>query len=183
MTGTASVWVAFLRGINVGGKRKLPMAALADAFAALGAADVRTYIQSGNVAFQASEEVARALPERFAQLSAERFGFAVPAAVRSRQELREVANGNPFADDNADEKALHVVFLTDLPAAAAVARLDPERSPPDAFTVRGRDIYLRLPNGMARTKLTNAYFDAVLGTTSTARNWRTVQAMVALAGG
>ena len=56
------------------------------------------------------------------------------------------------------------------------------RSPPDAFAVRGREIYLHLPNGMARTRLTNAYLEAILATTSTARNWRTVQAVLALAG-
>lgn len=73
------------------------------------------------------------------------------------------------------------MFLMDLPAAATVAELDPGHSPPDAFLVRGREIYLHCPDGMARTKLTNQYFDSRLGTTSTARNWRTVLKLLDLA--
>jgi uncharacterized protein (DUF1697 family) len=72
------------------------------------------------------------------------------------------------------EKELYVLFLADLPALRCIQDLDPDRSPPDAFKVRGREIYLRLPNGAARTKLTNQYFDSKLRTVSTARNWRTV---------
>jgi len=62
-----------------------------------------------------------------------------------------------------------------------VSALDPKRSPPDELVVRGRDIYLRLPNGVARSKLTNAYFDATLRTTSTLRNWRTVLQLLEMA--
>jgi uncharacterized protein (DUF1697 family) len=62
-----------------------------------------------------------------------------------------------------------------------VDRLDPERSAPDQFVVRGAEIYLRLPNGMARTKLTNAYFDRALDTVSTTRNWRTTSRLLEMA--
>jgi uncharacterized protein (DUF1697 family) len=74
----------------------------------------------------------------------------------------------------AEQKALHVYFLADLPNPGAIAGLDPSRSAPDAFHVRGQEIYLHMPNGMARTKLTNAYFDSKLSTKCTARNWATV---------
>jgi uncharacterized protein (DUF1697 family) len=73
------------------------------------------------------------------------------------------------------------MFLADAPARAAVAGLDSRRSPPDEFAVVGREIYLRLPHGVARTKLTNAWFDSRLATTSTMRNWRTVLKLVELA--
>ena len=66
------------------------------------------------------------------------------------------------------------MFLADLPAASKIETLDPQRSPGDEYIVRGREIYLRLPNGVAGSKLTNAYFDSKLATTSTSRNWRTV---------
>ncbi len=177
-------WAAFLRGINVGGKHKLPMSELRAFFAELGARDVRTYIQSGNVVFRAEEAVARELAADFERRAEARFGFPVPAVVRSAPELRAVLAGNPFladrAADDADAKALHVLFLASEPDPAAVAGLDPERSAPDAFAVQGREIYLHLPNGMARTRLTNAYFDRALGTTSTGRNWRTVRTVAAM---
>ncbi|HZN92159.1 MAG TPA: hypothetical protein VFB81_05620, partial [Myxococcales bacterium] len=82
----------------------------------------------------------------------------------------------------ADPDTLHVVFLADPPPPAKVAALDPARSPPDEFQVRGREIYLRCPNGFGRTKLSNAYFDSKLGTISTVRNWRTVLTLAEMAG-
>ncbi len=86
----------------------------------------------------------------------------------------ETIAGNPFLKAGADLKALHVYFLAAAPNARAIAGLDLARSAPDVFDVRGQEIYLHLPNGMARTKLTNAYFDSKLSTTCTARNWTTV---------
>jgi len=77
---------------------------------------------------------------------------------------------------------LNVYFLADMPDPAAVKSLDPERSPGDTFVVKGREVFLHLPNGMARTKLTNAYFDSKLKTVSTARNWKTVGKLVELMG-
>jgi uncharacterized protein (DUF1697 family) len=173
-------WAAFLRGVNVGGRHKVPMRELAAFFAELGAREVRTYIQSGNVVFRAEEAVARELAAGFEPRAEVRFGFPVPVVVRSELELRAVLAGNPFLAAGAEEKALHVLFLASEPDPAAVAGLDPERSAPDAFAVRGREIYLHLPNGVARTRLTNAYFDRALGTTSTGRNWRTVGAVAAM---
>ena len=182
MADSALSWAAFLRGINVGGKHKLPMAELRAFFAELGASDVRTYIQSGNVTFRAGDVVAAEIAAAFAERAEARFGFRVPAAVRSASELRAVLRGNPFLAAGADEKALHVLFLADEPDPAAAAALDPERSPGDTYALRGREIYLHLPHGAARTRLTNGYFDRVLGTSSTGRNWRTVRAVADLAG-
>jgi uncharacterized protein (DUF1697 family) len=172
--------VALLRGVNVGGKNRLPMADLAALFADLGARDVRTYIQSGNVVFAASATALRLLPARAQRALHTRFGLDVPVVVRSGDELRRVLAQNPFAA-RAQEDELHVGFLAAAPTAARVAALEPDRSPGDAFVVRGRDVFLHLPNGVAKTRLTNAWFDARLQTTITVRNWRTVQQLVALA--
>jgi len=80
----------------------------------------------------------------------------------------------------ADPSRLHVVFLARTPTAKTAARLDPERSPPDEFSVRGREIYLRLPNGAGRSKLTTDYFERQLGIAATARNWNTLIKLLAL---
>ncbi len=98
--------------------------------------------------------------------------------LRTADEFRQVAVSNPFLKSDADANSLHVGFLVDLPAPRDVAALAPKRSPGDSFKVCGREVYLCLPNGMARTKLTNAFFDSKLATTSTFRNWRTVLKLV-----
>jgi uncharacterized protein (DUF1697 family) len=175
------IHVALLRGINVGGKNKLPMAALAEIFSQAGAGQVSTYIQSGNVLFDAPARAVEKLGAAVEKRITERFGFSSPVILRSVGELEAVARGNPFLRRGAPPETLHVAFLAGAPVKQAIASLDPKRSPPDELELRGREVFLRLPNGVARTKLTNAYFDRTLATTSTVRNWRTVLALVELA--
>jgi len=174
--------VALLRGINVGGRNRLPMNDLTAIFNDAGCADVTTYIQSGNVIFQASDELAARIPVLITDSIASRFDLRVPVVTRSAAELDTVISGNPFLDIESDFTKLHVAFLADRPTSAAIDNLDPEHSPPDSFRLKGSEIYLHLPDGAARTKLTNAYFDSRLGTTSTARNWKTVLKLNELVG-
>jgi uncharacterized protein (DUF1697 family) len=167
-------YVALFRGINVGGKNKLPMADLVEMFAEAGCGNVRTYIQSGNVIFNATGAVSARLPGLIATRISKRFGYKIPLVLRTAEQMGDVISNNPFLNAGVAEEELHVLFLADSPASRRVEDLDPDRSPPDAFKVRGQEIYLRLPDGVARTKLTNQYFDSKLRTTSTGRNWRTV---------
>ena len=179
---TGSTHVALLRGINVGGKNKLPMKDLVAVFVAAGCKDVRTYIQSGNVVLCAPAALAKELPHLVSAAIAKRFGLRVPVVMRSEAELTRALTSNPFLKAGKDPDRLHVAFLADRPSPKLVARVDAKRSPPDELVLSGREIYLHLPNGVAKTKLTNAYFDAQLETTSTIRNLRTVLALVELAG-
>ena len=174
MTTTPVRHVALLRGINVGGKNTLPMKALVTLFNDAGCTETRTYIQSGNVIFAAPPALARRIPDMVAKEIKTRFGYQVPVVRRTAKELHTIAHANPYLRRGTDSKLLHVAFLADRPTASRVARLDPRRSVPDECEVVGRDIYLHCPKGMARTKLTNAYFDATLATTSTIRSWATV---------
>ncbi len=177
------MYVALLRGVNVGGKNVVPMKDLAALFAREGCEKVRTYIQSGNVIFDAEPETLRGLPDRISQRILGRFGCKSPVVLRSTAELRDVIYNNPYmAQGTAQEEMLHVFFLAYVPTALAVAQLDHQRSPPDTFHVHGKEIYVQLPRGVAYTKLTNAYFDSNLGTVSTCRNWRTVRKLAELAG-
>jgi uncharacterized protein (DUF1697 family) len=159
------------------------MAELASTFEAAGCRDVRTHLQSGNVVFRASRTAAARVASAVSGAIAGRHGLRVPVVLRTGAELRAAAEGNPFLRAGAPPETLHVVFLADRPSAAAAAALDPARSPPDAFEVRGREVYLRCPGGLARTRLTTGWFDARLGTTSTVRSWRTVLALAAMAAG
>jgi uncharacterized protein (DUF1697 family) len=172
--------VALLRGINVGGKNKLPMKDLIEMFDQARCSAVRSYIQSGNVIFCASATVSVRLPSVISASITRRFGFTVPVLLRSLEEIAQVLASNPFLHQGAPEDELHVMFLSDAPAPARIAALDPHRSSPDSFQVIGQEIYLRLPGGMADTKLTNAYFDSKLATVSTGRNWRTVSKLFEL---
>ena len=178
-----AIYLALLRGINVGGKNKLPMTDLVAMFAAAGCRDVRSYIQSGNVIFQADPAIVASLPDVITASIAEQCGYQVPVVLRATEQLGDVIRHNPFIAQGADEETLHVLFLADRPSAARVESLDPDRSPPDAFVVSGQEVYLRLPNGAGRTKLTNGYFDAKLATVSTGRNWRTVTTLYTMMGG
>jgi uncharacterized protein (DUF1697 family) len=178
-----ATYLALLRGINVGGKNMLPMKDLVEIFIGAGCKDVRTFIQSGNVIFCAAPAVSARLPDEITSVVAESFGIRIPVILRSADQLRDVVSHNPFLKSGAAEDTLHVMFLAGLPSPESVDKLDPDRSAPDAFIVHGREIYLRLPNGTARSKLTNAYFDSKLATTSTLRNWRTVTKLLDLMGG
>lgn len=169
--------VALLRGVNVGGKNRLPMKELAALFEAAGCTGVRTYIQSGNVVFRADARTAKGLAGTVEAAITRRFGFTAPVVLRRADALDAVLHRNPFLAEGVDPVALHVAFLAEPPAAARVKALDPQRSPPDRFAVRGAEVYLCCPNGMGRSKLTTAWLDASLATTSTVRNWNTVRTL------
>ncbi|MCC7365571.1 MAG: DUF1697 domain-containing protein [Dehalococcoidia bacterium] len=169
--------VALLRGINVGGNRKVPMARLREVFEAAGGTGVATYIQSGNVVFQPPGPLAEFGPALEAQIEAE-FGFRVLVVFRTATELAAVVRDNPFPQATGD-RDLHVVFLLEPPAAGYDAAIDRDVFLPEAYEVRGRDVYLYLPAGVGRSKLAEAL--AKLPGTATMRNWRTVTTLEAMA--
>ena len=150
-TSATGVNVALLRGINVGGKNRLPMKELAAMFVDLGCDDVRTYIQSGNVLFRTSPTLGEDISSLIGSSIFSRFGYRVPVVTRTAQDLQEIVQANPFLEAGAETDKLHVVFLAGLPDGAHVESLDPNRSPSDEFAVLGREIYLCCPNGLARS--------------------------------
>lgn len=172
-------YVALLRAVNVGGNNRLPMKDLRQLFVAAGCEQVTSYIQSGNVLFRAEQDAASRLPSLLAAQIEARFGHCPPVLLRTRAQLAGVVRNNPYLAAGAED-SLYVMFLADKPIARNVERLDPDRSPPGTFLVRGQEIYLHLPRGAGNTKLTNAYFDSRLATVSTVRNWRTVTTLLAL---
>ncbi|HEV3225687.1 MAG TPA: DUF1697 domain-containing protein [Acidimicrobiales bacterium] len=166
--------IALLRGINVGGQKKVPMAALRALFESLGYSDVVTLIQSGNAVFSAAGAVSSVDLE--AAIATE-FGFDVTVVMRTPRQLREIVDRNPFAREKP--AALHVGFMAHEPAAAAVKQLDTDRFRPDEFAIKGTEIYAHLPNGLGRSKLL-PYLDRQLKTPTTVRNWNTVNKLLEL---
>ena len=171
------VYVALLRGINVGGKAKIPMAALRDTCAAAGCEDVVTYIQSGNVVLKSklsADKLRTALEEAIAK----EFGFNPAVMIRTAKELAAILEGNPYA--GADEKSLHVGFLHAAPNAATKKCLAEIDCAPEELTVAGRDVYLHLPNGIGRAALPVQLDRCLRPAQITVRNWRTVTKLVEL---
>jgi uncharacterized protein (DUF1697 family) len=173
---TPKPFVALLRGVNVGGKAKVPMAALRAALTEDGFEDVATYIQSGNVVFRAPGD-RKALARRIEQRITTDFGVSPKVILRTPAELARIVERNPFGRDASH---VHVLFLGSRPTAKAIRTLDPERSPGDELAVDGSQIYLYFPNGSGRTKLTLDYFERKLGVEGTARNWRTLLKLLEL---
>ena len=172
-----AAWVALLRGINLGGHHRVPMAELRSLVAELGHGDVATYVQSGNLVFTAADT--RAADDITAELEAaieSRFGFGVPVLLRSRHEIERIAARHPFEDREDEPAKLHVFFLAGDPDPRRLAAWHPERYAPDEAIVDGCEVYVHFPNGMGRSKFA---FD--FGTTATARNWRTVLALAGVA--
>src|SRR5438445_6649890 len=126
-----AAFLALLRGINVGGKNKLPMNDLAAMFVDAECADVRTFIQSGNVIFNAPVRVVAGLSVRISAQIEKRFGLRVPLVLRTTAQMGATLRGNPFLKAGAAEDELHVLFLAEAPISSRVRDLDPDRSPPD----------------------------------------------------
>ena len=161
-------FVALLRGINVGGHRRVPMADLREVCEGLGFAQVATYIQSGNVVF-ASDQPAVDVRDALEGAIADRFGFEVAAVVRTRAEFAVVAADHPLAADEEDVAKLHVVYFPTPIDPGGVHALEARHSGPERFAVDGREVYVHYPNGAGRSKLSLDSLGA-----GTARNWRTV---------
>lgn len=175
--------VAFLRGVNVGGRNRLRMADLRDALSAAGFDRVRTHIQSGNVVFEPgrgpTDEVS--LADLVADAVEDAAGFRVPVVVRTLADVASAAAGHPDAASEIPSKWLHVWFLSTSPTSGAVG--DPGdlgRFAPDRLVVADRVAYATYPDGVAGSKLTIDVVERAFGLTATARNVATLGAVVAL---
>ena len=146
-------------------------------FESLGHEDVRTYIQSGNVVFRSRTANPAKVSAALEQTIAEILGVVTRVIVRTHSELEGIVAGSPF------DGAVHVVFLDSVPDSAAVAALNPGRSPGDCFEVVGREIYLSLASGAGRTKLTLDWLERQLDVAGTQRNWNTLLKLVELTAG
>jgi|SRR5467141_2291308 len=172
------VYIAMLRGINVGGQKLVKMEKLRSSFVSLQFKQVITYVQSGNVIFDASKAPSTKLSELIRERISGDFGFQIPVVLRTVVGMKKIVHDNPFLKDTKiDHSKLHVTFLSQLPATANNGRLDGLDSDPDQFRVRGQEIYLYCPNGYGRSKLSNNAIEKLLGVEATTRNWKTVNTL------
>ncbi|HVT65248.1 MAG TPA: DUF1697 domain-containing protein [Mycobacteriales bacterium] len=172
-------YAVWLFAVNVGGNNKVPMAWLRDAATEAGFTGVATYLQSGNLVVTSSAKAAE-VEEQVAGLIRDGLGLDVKVTVRSRAELAKIIERNPMPKRVDEPSRLHVSFLDGKPDAKGVKAIDGAAYAPDEFAVAGREIYLWFPNGAGRSKLATLPWRKKIGVAGTARNWRTLLAVLDL---
>jgi uncharacterized protein (DUF1697 family) len=175
-------YAALLRGINVGGNKKIPMAALRELMQGLGYADVVTHLQSGNAVFSSARQP-RTLARAIADGISTEFAMDVKVVIRTAAQLTDVAERSPLPDGPENPSRFFVAFLSAAPDPAAVSEMESMSFDPDRIWVSGAEAFLWCPDGAGDTKLTNSFLEKRLGVTATMRNWNTVTKLVALTGG
>ncbi|MCE9539399.1 MAG: DUF1697 domain-containing protein [Bacteroidetes bacterium] len=165
-------FLSILRGINVSGHKKIPMAELKVLYEELNFEKITTYIQSGNVIFK--NKNSKDLSKQIEQKIFEKYNFNVPVIIRTPDEIRSTVERNPFLKQKEiDITKLHVVYLADNPAQEDIDKVKIYNYEPDLFYLSGKEVYLYCPNGYGNTKLTNIFFESKLKVTATTRNWNT----------
>ncbi len=172
-------YVALLRGINVGGNTMLKMSELKACLEQAGFENVVTYINSGNVGFDAAGDEASLVSKLESLIEAE-FGKQVPVMVRAQSEIARIMSANPFADQFESHKEMHVLFLKEEMPADTIAQLMKAATPPERFAVVDREIYCHLPMGVADSLLGKSFIEKKLKIAVTGRNWRTVEKLSTL---
>jgi len=168
------IYVALLRGINVGGKNLLPMKELAAMLGDLGALKVKTYIQSGNVVFAWKDKNTSKLANEITAAIKKRRGFDPHVLLLELKDFERVIQQNPFPGEaEADPRALHAGFLAAVPERPDLKALESLKTDSERFRLIGKVFYLHAPEGVGRSKLA-AKSERLLGVPMTDRNWRTV---------
>lgn len=170
--------IVLLRGINVGGRRKLPMADLKQLLTKLGCTNVRTYVQSGNAVLEHPDKP-NTLAQGIAAGIETQFGLDVPTQVLTAKQLKDIVAKNFFIKEKGiDITKLHVTFLDSAPKASDVAAIAEGKYDRDRFIIDGNVVYLHCPVDYGHTKLSNTFFEKKLKVSATTRNWRTVNELL-----
>jgi len=170
-----STYIALLRGISLGGHQLVKMDQLRKTCEKLGFRNVKTYIQSGNVIFQAPAGATATLARRIEAEVMRQFGFPVPVVVKTSDEMGEVIKGNLLLKEKGiDLSKLHVTFLSCGPEKSALKMLEGFAAGSDRFCCSTQAVYLHCPNGCHQTKLSNNALGKMLEVGTTTRNWKTV---------
>ncbi len=167
-------YVAFLRGINVGGKNKIKMETLREVCGALGFQYVKTYINSGNIIFETDETDYKTLAGKMESAIDKEFGLQIKTIVRSITEIEEIVKNNLFDGQFENNKDLHVFFLDEEMPREKCELLSSNNNENEQFAVRGREIFCLLRISVLDSLIGKDYIAKKLKISSTARNWRTV---------
>ncbi|WP_030570473.1 DUF1697 domain-containing protein [Streptomyces aureocirculatus] len=179
------IYAALLRGINVGGSRKVPMPRLRALLEGLGHGDVRTHLQSGNAVFTADHGDEDSLAAGVTAALEREYGFTVDVLVRDAAYLKAVAAACPFPADTLEGRQLHVTYFSAPVDADRFAPLDQGAYLPEEFRLGDRALYLYAPDGLGRSRLAEALTRPSItkGLVATSRNWNTVTKLVEMTDG
>ncbi|AUP80200.1 DUF1697 domain-containing protein [Flavivirga eckloniae] len=166
------VYIALLRGINVSGQKKIPMAELRELLTNTGLKNVKTYIQSGNVIFKSPEKDNAKLELKIHQAIKTHFGFEVPILVKTPKELQQVFDECPFPEEKKTNS--YFTLLYSIPDTALVKEAAEMSYPNEEFVITNNCIYFYCSIGYGKAKYNNNFFERKLKTTSTARNYKTM---------
>ncbi len=173
-----TAYVALLRGINVGGNKKIAMTLLREVLESLGHGEVKTYIQSGNAVFTSTAKSAAKVGADLETAITRATGLDVAAMVRTRAQLAAIVGGNPYPEAAAEPTKVHVAFLAPDADITKLVAIDPATYAPDEYHAADGVLYLRFPNGTAASKLALELARPRTGVVSTVRNWRTVTTLL-----
>ena len=173
-------WIALLRGVNVGGHNRLPMKGLSQIFEAAGCKLVKTYIQSGNVVFNARISFVGQFSDAISTAIEKDYGFRPAIQLITAKALRTAIASNPYPEAEGEPKSLHLVFFEDVPKKKHISDANDLLSESESFAVIGSCLYFHAPDGIARSKFANG-IDKAFGIRATGRNWRTVTKLAELA--
>ncbi|HLU07918.1 MAG TPA: DUF1697 domain-containing protein [Woeseiaceae bacterium] len=165
--------ILFFRGINVGGRNRLPMDQVVGMLNSIGMPGAVTYIQSGNVAVRCSRQQANSLGRRLKEVMHERLDFEPGLLVLKIQEIEHAIAANPFREAARDPETLHLWFLAAEPADPDLEGLEGLKTPSERFVLDKKVFYLHAPEGIGQSRLASSV-EKCLGVEATARNWRTV---------
>ncbi len=171
--------IAFLRGINVGGRHSLPMKELIVLFEAQGCTDVKTYIQSGNVVYRHARGNVRLLADDIGSAILASHGFQPRTLILTKDDLKHAVAANPFPQAADDPKTLHLFFLADLPTSPELDAMTEIKADNEKFSLADKVLYLYAPDGIGRSKLAGKV-EKLIAVDATARNWRTVNKVLEL---
>jgi uncharacterized protein (DUF1697 family) len=175
-----ATYVALLRGINVGGNRRIKMGDLRDALSAVGLDNPQTLLQSGNVVVDSNADAA-AFVDIVETTIQSTFGFPSTVMVRTADKFRSVFAEHPFTSEQIeDPRFAHVGFCRDLPDRDGFDALQEGHEGPEEMKLVGRELFVYYPEGSGRSKLTNSVIEKHLGTRTTSRNWNTVEKLAAM---
>ena len=174
-------YIAFLRGINVGGKNKIKMETLCEVCSnTLGFKNVKTYINSGNVIFETAKTSDQKLAAKIEKAIEKEFGLQIKTMVRSISEIEDIIKNNPFDGQFENDKDLHVFFLDEeLPAEKSELLLS-NNNENEMFDVQNREIFYLSHISFSDSLMGKDYIGKKLKVSATARNWRTVNKVLEL---
>jgi len=171
-------YIAILRGINVGGKRRILMKNLVTLFKDSGFSNVRTYIQSGNVLFDCRGTHSLGdIEQRIEDIIYERYGFSVPVIVRTSNEWENIIRSNYFIEKGVPIEHCHLTFLKSKPSVELSNALNIAMFLPDEAVIIDNHVFVKCSAKYSDSKLTNDFFEKKLKVQATTRNWKTIEAI------